>query len=358
MQLTVIAQGNPGAGHFDPPPGTTVDLANQRFCRSDPPVKFLPESALGGCRNRTVRTAKILGVTEETWRPMGIETDEEIATYDALHDEIPSWMWSPYWAWIRSAITVRRLTSSRNSVNMLDVELVEQMCQTLQIPLSNHRSDFASHDRGKAQLAGAIKELVAHPFPLQIADYIAAFKPGAKVEELRALLDRSKSAWTVGERAGRPGLVRVVPLGVQRAVDSVMRSAGRAGVHLAKAWEHLYGLTPDASAAYLSAIKAVEDAAIPVVSPKNGAATLGTVLKQMEDQRDWHLPLSREHDRAPSSEVVVAMLRILWHGQHDRHGGQPSAPGNVSLDEATAAVSLAVTLVNWFASGLVTRRAS
>jgi hypothetical protein len=46
---------------------------------------------------------------------------------------------------------------------------------------------------------------------------------------------------------------------------------------------------------------------------------------------------------------------MLWHGQHDRHGGQPSAPGDVSVKEATVAVSLATTLVNLFSSALVER---
>lgn len=65
--------------------------------------------------------------------------------------------------------------------------------------------------------------------------------------------------------------------------------------------------------------------------------------------------MEREHNRAPSREVLIAMMRMLWHGQHDRHGGQPSAPGDVSVEEATVAVSLAVTLVNLFSSALVAR---
>ncbi|MEV5769130.1 hypothetical protein AB0L34_31870 [Micromonospora sp. NPDC052213] len=79
------------------------------------------------------------------------------------------------------------------------------------------------------------------------------------------------------------------------------------------------------------------------------------MLKQLEDQGDWRLPMEREHTSAPSSHVIIAMLRMLWHGQHDRHGGQPSAPGNVSVDEAQVAVSVAVTLVQWFDAGLIQR---
>lgn len=102
---------------------------------------------------------------------------------------------------------------------------------------------------------------------------------------------------------------------------------------------------------------AVEDAAIPVVAPSSTRATLGTVISQVEAQKGWGLPLSREHDKAPSSDVLIGMMRMLWHGQHDRHGGPPSAPGKVSQQEATVAVATAVTLVHWFSEDLVTRPA-
>ena len=102
-------------------------------------------------------------------------------------------------------------------------------------------------------------------------------------------------------------------------------------------------------------ILSIEDAVVPVVSPKNAKATMGTVLRQIEDQKDWRLPMEREHDNASSSEVLVGMMRMIWHGQHDRHGGQPAAPGNVSIEEATVAVSIAATIVQWFDTGLAVR---
>lgn len=299
-------------------------------------------------------------MSDETWRPLGVDTDDDIAEYDALHDGVPPWMRAAYWAWVRSAITDRRNTAgglygSGHVVDTLDIELTEQMCQALRITLPNLRRDYVSFDGGKAQLDGAMEVLARHAVPLQIADFLLANGGRARAEQLNELLARSKSAWEVGTRAGRPGLVRRVPIGVQVAADSIMGRAGRAGVRLAKAWEELYGIAPDPSSAYGLSIKAVEDAAIPVVSPANKNATLGTVLKQIEDQGDWQLPMTREHDRAPSHEVLVGMMRLLWHGQHDRHGGQPSAPGDVSMEEATVAVSMAVVLVNWFDSGVVSR---
>lgn len=65
--------------------------------------------------------------------------------------------------------------------------------------------------------------------------------------------------------------------------------------------------------------------------------------------------MTREDSRYPSADVLIGMIRMLWHGQHDRHGGQPSAPGNVSEQEAIVAVGLATTLVQWFDAGVVKR---
>lgn len=296
-------------------------------------------------------------MTNETWRPLGVDTEDDVAEYDALHDGLPLWMASTFWEWVRMALTVQRRGGIRSDwVSALDVELVEAMGHSLRLPLPNLRVEFMDYANGKHQLDDAVDALRRQAkTPLQIADYLLAHDGHAKAEQLATVLERSKSAYTVGTRAGRPGLVRRVPLGVQTAADSVMARAGRAGVRLAKAWEELYGLTPRPSEAYRQAILAVEDAAIPVVSPAHASATLGSVLGQMEGQKDWRLPMDREHGKAPTGEVLVGMMRVLWHGQHDRHGGQPTGPGNVSVEEATVAVSLAVAIVNLFESGLVAR---
>lgn len=304
----------------------------------------------------SVSRGNMLDVTEETWRPLGVDTEAKTVEYDALHDGVPNWMWDAYWRWVRETLTIhRRYSDGSGSVPMAREKLAEELCQTLRIPLSNIRVRHVELAAGKKQLSTVTKAVVEHPQPLQVADYLLAFANHANSEQLDALLTRSKSAWTIGTRAGRPALVPRVPLGVQVAADSVMARAGRAGVRLAKAWEELYRLEANPSAAYGLAIKAVEDAAVPVVSPANGRATLGTVLAQMEQQTDWQLPMEREHDRAPSRDVLIGMMRMLWHGQHDRHGGQPSVPGDVTVEEATVAVSLAVTLVNVFNAGLVAR---
>lgn len=293
----------------------------------------------------------------DAWRPLGVDSDDAIAAYDALHDAIPSWMASAFWAWVRAEITeYRRYSDGSGRVAHLNESLVESMCQVLRVTMPNVRVTITDHAAGRQQLDATMTVLKQSADGLQVADYILAHSQQANTRDLDEMFVRSKSAWTIGTRGGKPGLVRRVPLGVQAGAESVMDRAGRAGIRLAQAWENLYGIQPNASETYRLAILAVEDASVPVVSPVNARATLGTVLRQIEDQGDWSLPMSREDTRSPSRDVLIGMMRLLWHGQNDRHGGQPSAPGNVSAQEAAVALGVATTLVHWFDAGVVERR--
>ena len=40
-------------------------------------------------------------MTEEIWCPLGVDTEEEIAAYDVLHDGVPEWMAPQFWEWIK-----------------------------------------------------------------------------------------------------------------------------------------------------------------------------------------------------------------------------------------------------------------
>lgn len=291
------------------------------------------------------------------WRPLGVDSEEEVAEYDALHDDIPDWLATPYWIWVQESITViRGYRDGSGRFEMLDEPLTEGMCQTLGISTPNLRPHEVSGYGGHLQLTAAMKALRAHSKPLQIADYLLAHGGHGAADNLDGILQRSRSLYQVGARAGRPGLMRRVPLGVKENADALFAGSGQAGIRLAKAWEALYGVSPDASKSYGLAIKAVEDAAIPLVSPSNYRATLGTLINQIRDQKTWSLPMLREQDDARSGDVVLNMMRLLWNGQHDRHGGQPSAPGDVTFEEAQVAVSLAVNIVQLFSAGLVGRR--
>jgi hypothetical protein len=169
---------------------------------------------------------------------------------------------------------------------------------------------------------------------------------------LEQLLVNAGSAWRVAD--DRRSLERRVDPTATEALRAVAQ--GNAAPHLAAAWNAAYGRHPQPSRAYSEAIKAVEGAGIPVVLPgRTGAkATLGRVIQQLSDHsQDWRLAISTP---APGAGItpLVDMLRLLWQGQTDRHGGsEPTAP--VSAEAAEAAVHLAITLVQWFQSGAVRR---
>lgn len=174
------------------------------------------------------------------------------------------------------------------------------------------------------------------------------------ISELRQILRDGRSKWQVAARLGKPGLAERVPAGVQSFVEATIASAGAAGAMLERAWTNLHGVVPNDSVAYGDAVRAVEIAAITVVQPAHSTATLGTVLGQMRADGDWRLPL-REHEDAPSTELVLAMARTLWYGHRDRHGSGDYS--DVTYEEARAAVACAAALVDWFASGALQRRA-
>lgn len=298
----------------------------------------------------------IFPMTDEVWRPLSVNDSESAAKYDALHEDVPKWMKKRFWDWVESSLYERvdngegELEEVRRSY-CLDLELLDDLEMTLQIALPDVPAWDDDHDR--ISLMSCLQD--SHK-ALDIADYLLSHGGNADPEVLNTLLEQGKSAWEVGERLGRPGLARRVAEGVQTSADHVMQASGSAGMKLARAWEALYGLHPDPSKAYSLAIKAVEDAAIPIVSPKNTRATLGRVIADMRAQKDWNLPMARKNEAAPSGEVLVGMMELLWGCQHDRHGGNDAFPP-LTHEEAVVAVSLAVTLTHWFTTPDLVQRA-
>lgn len=294
----------------------------------------------------------IFSMTEKIWRPLSVNNEESIAKYDALHDGVPQWIEKRFWDWVIFSFYAGPPEGEEVFLHEeIDIHLVIELGMVLQIPLPSLPSGRGPH-LDRVELRSALENSSRG---LDIADYLLSHGGHSDSDILDWLLGGGKSAWMVGERLGRPGLVRRVAEGVQDAADEVMESSGTAGIKLAQAWEALYGLHPNPTTAYSLAIKAVEDAAIPAVSPKHSQATLGTVIATIRDQKDWNLPMAREDNRAPSGQVLLEMMQMLWTGQHDRHGGNTDIPA-LTQGEAVVAVSLAVTLVHWFTThGLVQR---
>lgn len=124
--------------------------------------------------------------------------------------------------------------------------------------------------------------------------------------------------------------------------------ADRARTHLARAWSKLMGRSPDPSGAYREAVRAIEAAAKPVISPKADLATLGTMIKDIDNKpAKWTFELG-------DVDEVRRMMKLVWKSQLDRHGtDDETVPLDVTHEQADAAVHLAITLVRYFAGGLV-----
>lgn len=287
----------------------------------------------------------------DNWRPLGLDSDT--TAYDALHDGVPDWMAESFWDWMRTQFLLSQRSEEYPGAldYFLDQELVRQVerrCRVA-IPYRGYSAEI-----GMSEIRSSTEAAQAQ---LRVADFLLATRSTEHAgNSLDVVLEESGSKWRVGERSGSRGLVRRVRDSVQTVVDNVISSGGHAGDRLAQAWTATYGIDPNPSLAYSLAVKAVEDAAIPVVSPNDTSATLGKINSQIRNTGDWSLPFQREDEYAPAGSTLLSMMKMLWAGQADRHGGHHDPDLVVTQEAAEVAVMTAATLVQWFTSGAVTRR--
>lgn len=278
------------------------------------------------------------------WVPFGLE-DDEVAEYRVLIPGVPSWLREPMLGWVRDQLTAGGDWFHRSAVAPL------QIMTRIDLGLVGDGS-LVSASLVLRELRG-LSEIKLLRFVDALVSQKAYSPESAPAVQLEAVLAAAQSKWKIGRREDDVGLVERVPAGVQESVESTIRNSGSAGQVLSRAWSHVHRFEPNDSAGYGDAVKAVEIAAVTVVQPDNAGATLGSVIAQMRQNGDWRLPL-REHAYAPSADMLLFMLRTLWHGHRDRHGSVDYR--DVTHEEARSAVALAATLVDWFASGAVARR--
>lgn len=278
-------------------------------------------------------------VTDE-WVPFGLR-DDQAERYRVLVDGVPPKLREPLIAWLKHLLAGEGGVVLKGRTRHL--ELLSEVRMGVPENLYIRWSDYTELLR---KLDG--------PALLAVIDAaLAAGWYGVRTKELDETLKLAKSKWTVGHRFGKPGLVSREPEGVQDMIEATIANSGTAGQILARAWGKVHAFAPDDPGAYADAVRAVETAAHRLVEPDNDEATLGGMAGVMRNQRDWRLPL-REHQHAPTGEMLVAMMRSLYRGHVDRHGNDDYR--DVTHDEARAGVVLAATLVAWFASGAVQRR--
>jgi hypothetical protein len=208
----------------------------------------------------------------------------------------------------------------------------------------------------EASLDSAVKDLLercdrSDDFAARAVALLLPRGGGDDLGEITAIYDSPKSRWEVVTLDGEARLTlrNTGPIG--DVLDGIAPFSAPAHRHLTTALAKLSQPgDPDLVGAYSEAIKAVEAAARPLVTPTDPAATLGKMLKALEAKPSkWAVVLAEE-----TVEDVTRRAAILWRTPHERHG--TDEPGDsLTVGQTRAAFSLALGLVDYFARGLIYR---
>lgn len=257
------------------------------------------------------------------------------------YDGVPSWLRIPVHDWLQSALQSHSYDSSEELEIFKIFDLMTQRSAPLAAAYQAYRT------------VSSVLSPLSEEDLLDLVEFCLRMGLGS-AERLEAQLSLGGSLWKVIPEQGHHRLLRRVPEGVQVAVSDVVSQSGDAGRLLAEAWSAAYGRAPDPAGAYDKAIKAVEAASTPVVKSTDTTASLSKVIGQMRSDGNWTVALDKEHKQNPLQKVLLDMMQALMSGHSDRH---PGTPGYVATtrEAASAAVGLAVTLVQWFSSGAVRR---
>jgi hypothetical protein len=147
---------------------------------------------------------------------------------------------------------------------------------------------------------------------------------------------------------------------LRNSLERLDEHGDRATAHIRQAWRDVFGRDANPSAGYHAACLAVEAAAAPIIPIKGRRSTLGLMLIELKDDWErakrgqpqrWRLPTILPKGGLPS---IIAMMDLLWNGQHDRHAtADDHRPLRVTAEEAQLALPLANALVQWFRLGLI-----
>ena len=171
-------------------------------------------------------------------------------------------------------------------------------------------------------------------------------------DTLRRVLFLAGSGWRLNEAGD--GLERVVDQSVRDvAQEAISRAEASASQHLRNAWTETHSRERNPTHAHAEMIRAVESAARPVVTPNDPRATLGTLIGQLDNQGSLYTTAGA----SPANDGVagtVAMMRLLWQQQTDRHGANPTVPA--TQERVEFLLPIAAALVHAFSTGTVRRR--
>ena len=159
-----------------------------------------------------------------------------------------------------------------------------------------------------------------------------------RVKRLEQMLDEGGSAWRVAPD-GKSLIERTLDA-EHAAVELAAQGDDQIAVDINAAWNAAWRREePSAVEAYTAAVKAIEGALAPIVTPDDPKPSLGKIIPALRDKPEkW----DTRFRGVETVEALTAMLDEVWRSQH-RHGG--GAGVSNTLDEARDAVSIAVAVV-------------
>ncbi len=255
---------------------------------------------------------------------------------EAPYEDVPEHLWAPLWGWMKEWL------------GSADVTFL--LCMHFRLAVPDARSGYDVHDRVVGVLAQQARAdtgflLDCIEWTLTVFGDTYGHEAQGRLGKLAMVLELGNSAYRI--RDDGKGLELRIEPAVKEQVQAIINEAtGSPGGHLVTAWNEAYGRTPDPVKAYSEAIKAVEAAAAPVISPKNLKATLGTLVRDVKAApHKWTFAIARPN--GDSVEDVLRLMSLLWEGQTSRHGGvNPTVPE--TPEAARAGVHIAATLVQFF----------
>jgi hypothetical protein len=261
---------------------------------------------------------------------------------DMLHEGVTPWMVEPLARWLETFFVHH--ADYDTSLNLDFIEGFE-MTKRLSRPMSR---DMIMRD--------VVRRLQEdETFGLDAVDYALhsigdGFYVRERIVTLAQLLLQSGSAWMVSSTGDdeniRWKLARRNLAAAKAALSDIRSQDERTGGFLADAWRALAIRDPQPSEGYGKAVMAIEAAAQPIVTPDDQAATLGKMISAMRDKPEkWTFALG-------DLDLIIDMADRLWTN-HFRHGTQPR--NDHTLEEADAALHLAIPLVRFFVGGLIRR---
>lgn len=269
-----------------------------------------------------------------------------------LWEGVPDWLLDPLLDWLADHV---------------DQWLIRELSLRLRLSLPESDSPKGAlrealmlrateSERGRWDILDAIDFVCQNDpdYELGIPAVIMAGHPVPGTEPL-TVLNRLLTSGGSAYRYRKGRLERRVDDTAIAAFERVAATASdEASMHLRRAWSATYSRDPEPSRAYGDAVRAVEAVACPLVLPDEPRPTLGKVIARLREQPDdWSFILPGERE-AIGIKPIRLMLELLWTAQRSRHAGGPDTRDQL-LTEAEVAVSLAITLVQWFTNGFVQR---